>query len=217
MARWASWRSTLWLFLPHGTYRSRRRPTSSTERASRRSPVSSTGNALLTRLSRYIGDSDFPAGLTTTGAGSSTSLVDTALARFRDDYLNDWYIRITEDVNGNQYLNTRISDFTSSTGTATLLPALAGGASGSGTNYELHRISPDEKFSAMDEARLAVYPALGTLIYSDTLTGDGVQRTFDIPSAVRQGPIEVYLEVPIPVEPAWNVLGDPHGDNRKSV
>ena len=65
----------------------------------------------------------------------------------------------------------------------------------------------------MDEARFALYPALGTLIYNDTLTGDGVQRTFDIPSALRQGPIEVYLESPVPVEPAWNFLGDPHGDN----
>lgn len=175
--------------------------------------MSLTGNQLLTGLSRYIGDFDFPAGLATTGAGSSTSLVDTKLARFADDYLIDWYIRITENVNGNQYLNSRISDFASSTGTATLLPALAGGATGSGTDYEVHRISPDEKFSALDEARIPAYPALGTLVYNDTLTGDGLQRTFDIPSAVRRGPIDVFVEVPVSAGHTWNFLPNPNGDS----
>lgn len=174
--------------------------------------MSRTGNQLLTSLSRYIGDLDFPEGLTTTGTGSSTSLVDTALGRWGDDYLIDWYARITENVGGNQYLHRRITDFVQSTGTCTFGVAFPG-TTASGTDYELHRISPAEKFSALDEARFTAYPALGVLAYSDTLTGDGVQRTFDIPSTIRRGPIKVYIEKPVATEVDWNFLGNPNGDS----
>ena len=171
-----------------------------------------TGNQLLTSLSRYIGDLDFPEGLVTTGAGSSTSLVDTALGRWADDYLIDWYARITENINGNQYLHRRITDFVGSTGTCTLGVAFPG-STASGTEYELHRISPAEKFSALDEARFTAYPALGVLTYSDTLTGDGVQRTFDIPTTIRRGPIKAYIERVVAPEVDWNFLGSPRGDS----
>lgn len=173
--------------------------------------MSRTGNQVLTDLSRFIGDLDFPQGLTTTGAGGTTSLVDSALGRFGNDYINDWYIRITEDVNGNQYLNRRVSDFVASTTTAThdAFP----GTTASGTTYELHRISPDEKFSAIDEARLTVFPSLGTLVYHDGLTADGRTRTFDIPSSIRRGPIDVFVEEPVEVEAEWNFLASPRGDS----
>jgi hypothetical protein len=174
--------------------------------------VARTGNQLLTSLSRYIGDLDFPEGLVTTAAGSSTSLVDTLLGRFNDDYLIDWFARITENINGNQYLARRISDFVASTGTCTLSTAFPG-ATASGTDYELHRIAPAEKFSALDEARIPAYPALGVLAYSDTLTGDGVQRTFDIPSAIRRGPITTFIERPVATGVDWNFLGNPNGDS----
>lgn len=173
--------------------------------------MSLTGNQLLTGLSRFIGDLEFPQGLTTTGAGSTTSLVDTALARFGDDYLIDWYARITENVNGNQYLNRRITDFTGSSGTCTLAPAFAG-STASGTEYELHRYSPDEKFSALDQARLAAYPALGKLVYYEAITGDGKTRVFDIPSTIRRGPLDAFVEVPVSSDHEWNYDGDPDGD-----
>lgn len=174
--------------------------------------MSRTGNQLLTDLSRYIGDLDFPEGLETTGAGSSTSLVDTALSRFGDDFLNDWYVRVTESVNGNQYLARRITDFTSSTGTCTLSPAFAG-ATASGTTYELHRISPHEKFSALDEARITCFPALGTLVYYDQLTSDGETTVYNIPSTMRRGPVDIYVECPVSTGDAWNLLGSPIGNS----
>lgn len=174
--------------------------------------MSRTGNQLLTQLSRYIGDLDFPEGLSSTGAGSTSTLVDTALSRFGDDYLIDWFARVTENINGNQYLARRISDFVASSGTCTFLPAFPG-ITASGTDYELHRIAPAEKFSALDEARFSAYPALGVLTYSDTLTGDGVQRTFDIPSTIRRGPIKAYIETPAPTAIDWNFLGRPEGDS----
>lgn len=177
--------------------------------------MSRTGNQLLTQLSRYIGDLDFPEGLSSTGAGSTTTLVDTALSRFGDDYLLDWFARITENVNGNQYLARRISDFVASTGTCTFLPAFAG-STASGTDYELHRISPAEKFNALDEARISAYPSLGILAHSDTLTGDGVQRTFDIPTTIRRGPITMYQERVMAPEQSWNFLTSPRGDNLTS-
>lgn len=173
--------------------------------------MSLTGNQLLTGFSRFIGDLEFPQGLTTTGAGSTTTTVDTRLADFGDDYLIGRYVRITENVNGNQYLSRRATDFVSSTGTITH-PAFAG-STASGTDYELHRYSPDEKFSALDEARIFAYPALGKLVYKDILTGDGYTRVFDIPSSIRRGPVNVFIEEPVSVEDDWNYDGDPFGDD----
>ena len=174
--------------------------------------MTTTGANLLTGLSRYLGELDFPAGLVTTSVGDSTTLVDTSLSRFDDDYLVGWYIRITENVNSNQYLSRRITNFVGSTGTCTVSPAFAG-ATGSGTEYELHRYNPEEKFSALDEARISAYPALGQREVDDTSTGDGVNRLFDIPTAIRRGPVQVYTESFQTPDVSWNFLTTPQGNS----
>lgn len=171
-----------------------------------------TGAELAIGFSRYIGEGDFPAGLTTTATGSSTTVVDTALSRFDDDFLVGWYVRITEDVAANQFLSRRVTDFVSSSGTITVAPAFPG-TTGSGTTYELHRYNPEEKFSALDEGRIAAYPALGKMVRDDTNTGDGLNRLFDIPVAMRRGPVQVYTEDVLVPELNWNFLANPRGES----
>ena len=172
--------------------------------------MSLTGNQLLVGFSKFIGDYVVS---TTTGAGSTTTLADTYLGgRYGDDRLIEWYLRITEDVNGNQYSVRKISDFVNSTSTATVAPAFAG-STGSGTDYELHRYDPAEKFIALDEARIRVFPDLCILRYNDTLTGDGYSSVFDIPSTIRRGPLLAVEEVPMAVETQWNFLTNPLNDS----
>lgn len=149
---------------------------------------------------------------TTTGAGSTTTLVDTALGRFGDDRLIGMFIRITEDVNGNQWAIRRITDFVGSTGTVTVRPAFSG-STGSGTDYELHRYDPALKFKALDEARIEAVDDLYQLVYDESITTDGQNNVFNIPSSIRLGPIAVQIEDPIPVEVDYNFIQDPKGDS----
>ena len=172
--------------------------------------MSLSGQILLEDFSKFIGDYT-PS--ETTGAGSSTTLVDTYLSRYGDDKIIDWYLRITENVNSNQYLVRRISDFVSSSGTCTVAPAFAGGATASGTTYELHRYDPKDKFEALDEARIRVFPDLCIIRYNDTLTGDGINSVFDIPTTVRRGPLRAVEEVPMPVQANWNFITNPLNDS----
>ena len=174
--------------------------------------MSLTGQTLLEDFSKFIGDY---IASETTGAGSTTTLVDTYLSRYGDDKVIDWYLRITENVGGNQYLVRRISDFVSSTGTCTVAPAFAG-STASGTTYELHRYDPAEKFMALDEARMRVFPDLCIIRYDDTLTGDGINSVFDIPTNVRRGPLRAVEEVPLACETSWNFLTNPSGSTTTS-
>ena len=164
-----------------------------------------TGEQLIDGLSRFIGDT-FAS--TTTGAGSTTTLVDTALTQFGDRRLEGWFIRITENVAGNQYLVRRISNFAAATGTVTVTPAFAG-ATGSGTDYELHRYDPAEKFRAIDDARVNVFGDVFNVVRDETITCDGQATEFNIPSTLSNGPIAVYEELPISVGYSWNLLTSP--------
>ena len=171
--------------------------------------MSLSGQILLEDFSKFIGDYS-PS--ETTAAGSATALVDTYLSRYGDDKIIDWYLRVTENVGGNQYSVRRISDFVSSTGTCTVAPAFAG-TTASGTTYELHRYDPKDKFEALDEARIRVFPDLCILRYNDTLTGDGINSVFDIPANVRRGPLRAVEEIPLPVQTSWNFLTSPLSDS----
>lgn len=173
--------------------------------------MSRTGNQLLTGFSRYLGDDVFPQGLQASGNGSTTTIVDTDLSGYSNDYFNGWYVRITE-AGDDQYKVRRITDFVASTGTLTFAPAVTNSTTSS-TTYELHKVDPNAKFSALDEARFVVYPALGELVYDDTTTADGESNVFDIPSAIRRGPTTVYEEYPISTRVDWNFAQDPDGDS----
>lgn len=170
--------------------------------------MSLSGSALLTGLCTFMGDLWASA---TTSAGSTTTLIDTALRTFgSDDALNGWYIRITS---GTYTLSVvRITTYEQATGTVTFVPAL-GGSVASGVSYQLHRYDPRGKFTALDEARLRGFPEIAQIVYDESITGDGETRDFDIPSTIRSGPAFAREEEPLGTGYQWNFLGSPLLDN----
>ena len=169
-----------------------------------------TGNQLLEGFSRFIADW-FSSSTTGAGVSGGTTLVDTVLRRYGEDYLRDWYLRSTI-AGTNQYVVRRVTRFAASSGIATVAPGWAAQVAGADT-YELHRYDPAEKFSGLDEARLRAYPDLAQIVFNATLTGDGIAREFDVPSAVRTGPVYVFMEEPVSPAPSWNFLTNPRNDS----
>lgn len=175
--------------------------------------MSLTGAQLLQGFSEFIGD--YIATESTANGGSlGTTVTSSALRKFGDDYLRDFYIRVTGDVvTADQYEVRRITNFSSATGTCTIAPSLTVQPFPNGNAFEVHRYDPEEKFKALDAARPRVIDSLFKIVHDDTLTGDGRSRVFDIPSSVRFGPTWVYEEVPIGTDVEWNFLTSAEGDS----
>ena len=174
-----------------------------------------SGCDLLVGFSKFINDywED-----TTTSAGSASfnTLVDTSLARFGDDQILDFYVRITGAGNL-QYEIRRITQFISSTGTVFVDPPFSEQVPTS-LEYQIHRYDPSLKFQCLDEARLRddVFEHAFRLIYDDTSTSDGLSDWYDINPDIRSGPMYVFVEDPQSVNADWNVLSNPVGDSRTS-
>ena len=122
-------------------------------------------------LSRQIGD--FWSS-TTTAAGSSTTLVDSALMAKENDWITDntWAFLIEEPVGAAAIYDERkvssLDNATGSTGTLTTLAFDA--APGTGIDYELHRLfSPSEKRRALIAAARGVYPNLFESIIDESI------------------------------------------------
>ena len=171
-----------------------------------------SGCDLLVGFSKFINDywED-----TTTSAGSASfnTLVDTSLARFGDDQILDFYVRITGTGNL-QYEIRRITQFISSTGTVFVDPPFSEQVPTS-LDYQIHRYDPSLKFQCLDEARLRddVFEHAFRLIYDDTSTSDGLSDWYDINPDIRSGPMYVFVEDPQSVNTDWNVLSNPVGDS----
>lgn len=171
-----------------------------------------SGCDLLVGFSKFINDywED-----TTTSAGSASfnTLVDTSLARFGDDQILDFYVRITGAGNL-QYEIRRITQFISSTGTVFVDPPFSEQVPTS-LEYQIHRYDPSLKFQCLDEARLRddVFEHAFRLIYDDTSTSDGLSDWYDINPDIRSGPMYVFVEDPQSVNTDWNVLSNPVGDS----
>ena len=174
-----------------------------------------SGCDLLVGFSKFINDywED-----TTTSAGSASfnTLVDTSLARFGDDQILDFYVRITGTGNL-QYEIRRITQFISSTGTVFVDPPFSEQVPTS-LDYQIHRYDPSLKFQCLDEARLRddVFEHAFRLIYDDTSSSDGLSDWYDINPDIRSGPMYVFVEDPQSVNADWNVLSNPVGDSMTS-
>lgn len=166
--------------------------------------MSRTGAQLLTDFSDFIGD-NWASVCTSAGASDGTTLVDTLLQRYGRDLIRDGYIRVTQS-GSNQYVVRRVSNFTTST--ATLAPAFPAQVASSSA-YEFHRYDPARKFAALDRARYLAYPQLAVIAFDDTVTGDGQESQFLVPSTIRKGPVQVYEEKYLSPLQGWNPLSHP--------
>ncbi len=110
-------------------------------------------------LSRQLGDF---WNSTTDGAGSTTTLVDSALKAYADDWIQDWsWVMLTEEPAGAAaiYDIRKVSSLDNSSGTLTVLDFDA--APGTGIDYELHRLfHPDDKNAALVYAARNGFPAI---------------------------------------------------------
>ena len=168
-----------------------------------------TGQNLLTGLSQFMGD-DYD-NVTSATSTDGTTVVKNHLSAFGEDYFRDYYVRITQSGT-NQYHIRRVKSFASASGTLTVDPAFPA-VPQDGDAFELHKYEPSRKFTALDEARLRAYPQIAQLVFDETLTGDGYNREFSIPSTIRKGPVFAFVEYPIGVHDQWNYLSDPDFDS----
>ena len=171
-----------------------------------------SGCDLLVGFSKFINDY-WEDSTTSAGSASFNTLVDTSLARFGDDQILDFYVRITGAGNL-QYEIRRITQFISSTGTVFVDPPFSEQVPTS-LEYQIHRYDPSLKFQCLDEARLRddVFEHAFRLIYDDTSTSDGLSDWYDINPDIRSGPMYVFVEDPQSVNADWNVLSNPVGDS----
>jgi hypothetical protein len=172
--------------------------------------MSLTGQQLLDGFSTFI--NDYWSSTATTAASDGTTVVDTLLRRYGDDSLRDFYFRNVHT--GHVAINQvrRATGYASATGIATVAPAF-GALLDSGESYEMHRYDPASKFSALDGAIRSIANKLFKATYDESITTDGINRTYSIPSTVRRGPLYVQIEEPVAANAPWNFLADPDFDS----
>jgi hypothetical protein len=170
------------------------------------------GCDLLVGFSKFINDY-WASETTSAGSGTFNTLVDTSLARFGDDQILDFYVRITESGSNLEYQVRRISQFIAATGTIFVDPPFTETVA-SGSDYQIHRYDPALKFECLDEARLRedVFEHAFRLIYDDTSTSDGLTDSYDVNPDIRSGPMYIFVEEPQSITPEWNVLSNPVGN-----
>ena len=175
-----------------------------------------SGCDLLVGFSKFINDY-WASETTSAGSGTFNTLVDTSLARFGDDQILDFYVRITEAGSNLEYQVRRITQFISATGTVFVDPPFTETVA-SGSDYQIHRYDPALKFECLDEARLRedVFEHAFRLIYDDRSTSDGLSDWYDINPDIRSGPLYIFVEDPQSITPEWNVLSNPIGDTTTS-
>ena len=119
-------------------------------------------------LSEAIGD--YLHSTVTTALAASNSVVDTTLAEetSRDDVFNRWWCLITSDVNDG--VNRKISDYSSTAYTLTIMGAAFASDSSEKATYELHKYNPDNKLKAINAAAMELENVLFRRIeWNDTL------------------------------------------------
>ncbi len=135
----------------------------------------------MTALSKYLGDY-FKS--TTTGAGTTTTLVDTALMAKQNDWVTqDCWVLLEEEPAGaaNLYDERFVQSLDNTSGTLTTLAFDA--APGTGIDYSVHRLfSPSEKKRALVDVVKACFPNIYESIWDESLVSGNwlLDGSFDI-------------------------------------
>ena len=168
--------------------------------------MSLTGTQLLTSFSDYIGDL-WQSTTSAIGAADGSTVVDSLTQRWGRDAVLDGYVRITSGTCLGQV--RRVSGFTGAT--MTVAPAFTAQIDASVT-YEFHRYDPVKKFSALDRGRIMAYPQLAVVKFDDSTTADGEATDFLIPTSIRKGPVQVFIEQRLVPNDPQNLLLTPRMD-----
>ena len=114
--------------------------------------MSTTLLTLRQRLSENIGD--YFTSTVTTAIAASTSVIDTALANVEGggttDYFEDWWVYFTSGANIG--VKRKVSSYNAGTWTLTVLGGNLATDGAVKATYELHRVDPDKKIKAINNA-----------------------------------------------------------------
>lgn len=121
---------------------------------------------------------------TTTSIGNAgkTTAVAAELIGWGDDFPKDRYTLLTSGNNAGEW--RRISDFTSSSGTITVVTAYTNQVA-SGVTGELHVFRPDLYTTAINHAIVDAYPAVYKPVTGFALTRSGGQAWYGTPRGMR--------------------------------
>ena len=135
-----------------------------------------SGCDLLVGLSKFINDY-WSSETTSAGSGTFNTLVDTSLARFGDDQILDFYVRITEAGSNLEYQVRRITQFYLQLPGLCLLTLRLLRQSQVAVITRYTGMIPALKFECLDEARLRedVFEHAFRLIYDERSTSDGTE------------------------------------------
>lgn len=130
---------------------------------------------------------------TSAGAAGGTTVVSTALYRFADDEINNWWVLVTSGTYAGQ--SREITDFVSSTGTITVTQAF-GGQIATSVTFEVMPFDPADVERALNKALYDSYDYIVVRLNNQTLSTREGQLEYSIPSTFREAPARVYMEVP---------------------
>jgi hypothetical protein len=145
--------------------------------------MATTRTVLRQRLSEALGDY---WSSTTTGSGDSVTLVDTDLRRLfgSNDEPAGWWILMTSGAASGEVRRVKFSSgYTASSGTAIVSDDFSA-STGSGSTYEIHRISPEQKNNAINRAAELLFtrglylPVVDETLVVDDLLLNGNMETF---------------------------------------
>ena len=131
---------------------------------------------------------------TTNVAGSSTAVISTTLANrySTDDYFNgEWWAVLEQDSDdgtpaNNGLIPRRVTDYAGSTGTLTLSGANLSSEDEATDWILIKQVHPEDIKVAYNLARMDVFPSIGIMRSVESLVTGIKQRTYTVPSTVRQ-------------------------------
>ena len=134
--------------------------------------TTTTLSDLIDLLSQRIGD--YKEETVTTAIAANTSVVCSTLANYtnRDDEYNRYWLYITDKANAGTY--RKVSDYTASTGTLTVLGANLTTDGTDKATFQLHKYDRNNKIRAINRATRDTFPTLFRYSRDVTLSGNNI-------------------------------------------
>jgi hypothetical protein len=181
--------------------------------------ATSTFQVLRRGLAHYLGYGEFlgkdlSAWTTTTDVGDSALVISTELRDAGLDDLgeggsgDDWLEHLWLILLGTENLQAvrRAKSYDASAGQITVAGTDLTAESGA-TDFELHKYHPMLLRDCLNVARLKAFPALYRPLRSTLFTARGQYR-YEIPSTIINSPTAIYLEEPLAITYANNILSN---------
>jgi len=119
--------------------------------------MSTTLSTLREKLDEIIGEKKYSGTTSSAGASDYTTVVDSSLANYPDNFFANWYLYLVCDYETNELIEKRVKSFDSPSGTVTVWNPFETQIDAE-TCYTLSRFSIDEKVAAINRALVDSLP-----------------------------------------------------------